>query len=159
MKPFLLAVAGALTMCGVQAMAAETYALDLINNSGCVIKYALSGEPEQKVVAPGAKVNLSIANDQVAIYPGSKFGNSCHFDQTLELGMIGQGSAQLLSSNWSGTRKPLLIKGNLGVASFIFDKEVKQGTSSAIGVINRSFNNLNGNKREIKIEVADSAAS
>ena len=42
MKPFLLAVAGALTMCSVQAMAAETYTLDLINNNTrCDLEYKL----------------------------------------------------------------------------------------------------------------------
>ncbi|MCD5360864.1 MULTISPECIES: hypothetical protein [Chromobacterium] len=160
MKPFLLAVAGALTMCSVQAMAAETYTLDLINNNTrCDLEYKLPSNPDKKKVAPGGKANLVISDDQVVIYPATTFGGNCYLDQTLELTMTGQGSAELLSSNWTGAGRPVVIKGNLGVASFIFDKTVKGGHSSAIGVINRSFNNLDGNTRVIKIEANDPAAS
>ena len=49
MKPFLLVVAGALTMCSVQAMAAETYTLDLINNNTrCDLEYKLPSNPDKK---------------------------------------------------------------------------------------------------------------
>ena len=47
--------------------------------------------------------------------------------------MTGQGSAELLSSNWTGAGRPVVIKGNLGVASFIFDKTVKGGTAARLG--------------------------
>lgn len=104
---------------------------------------------------PGNKILKTISNDSVAIYPGFNLSaGRCHTDQTLKLDMVGEGAAQLLSSNWEGTSRPLLIKGNLGVMTFLFDKEVKQGSSSAIGVINRSFNQKNGNTRHVKIEVA-----
>ncbi|PTU70344.1 hypothetical protein [Chromobacterium haemolyticum] len=155
MKFQYLAISAALLLSSVHAMAADAYTFELVNNGSCPIKYTLSGEGPQTPVEAGNKIVRTISNDSVAIYPGfNRSPGRCHTDQTLELDMVGEGAAQLLSSNWEGTSKPLLIKGNLGVMTFLFDKEVKQGSSSAIGVINRSFNQKNGNTRHVKIEVA-----
>lgn len=118
----------------------DGFRLKVSNNNACDVKVVL-GTPEndEVIIKPGKDFNQIVKSQHTAIYPAQSLtSDQCHFDQTLELTVEGN-TAELISSNWDGTLKPLYISGGLGGVPYIFDKTVSGGSKSAIGVLNRSF--------------------
>ncbi|MBU2897800.1 hypothetical protein [Vibrio hepatarius] len=123
----------------------------LIDNGGeCDVKVIFSEELQHESPAYIPSLKSSefsiVGQGDIAIYPGSpiKGTSTCHYDQTLELQLVGN-EANLFNSSWDDTTEHLYISGKLGQAKYIFDEYVTQGTSSAIGVVNRSFSGENKN--------------
>lgn len=134
----------------------DGFRLKVSNNNVCDVKVVLGApENEEVFIKSGKDFNKVVKAQNTAIYPGQSLtSDKCHFDQTLELSVEGN-TAELLSSNWDGSNKPLYISGGLGGVPYIFDKTVSGGTKNAIGVLNRSFSESEeaSNVREVIISV------